>query len=70
MRQLRVNVALIVDEDMTGKRGADNLHFALEAACAAAAESFMRTHNGVESWVSSRESEDGPSEQAISEEDE
>ena len=54
MRKLPVHVVLMVNEKMTGQRGADNLHYALEAACAATAESFMRTHSGVLSWEATR----------------
>ncbi len=56
-KQVVVNTALIIDESLVGVRGVQNLHYALEAACSAAAESFMRTHQGVVSWVALAERE-------------
>ena len=56
-RQLRVTTALYVNENEIGQRGADHIHIALEAAVAAATESFMRTQSGVLSWATSRHSD-------------
>lgn len=53
-RELKVEVMLIVDVDEMGERGAELTHSALESACAAAAEAFLRTKSGVRYWAASQ----------------
>ena len=66
VRQIRVVSALYVDVNTVGERGLARIGDALESACAAATEPFMRIKSGVQSWHTERawddrESSDSPS---------